>query len=141
MMFNHLVIVPIDGASLIDAYVRISQIDATWPTGSRNLGKNDIWIASTTLHTGLPLLTTDADFCFCKVRFRFFGSTKEKADKNSGYETVGALNSLSIRSVTPDVANSAATRMLLRIARSSAEPCVMMQGPRTPSSGAPPYSD
>jgi hypothetical protein len=28
------------------------------------MGKNDVWIAATALHTGLPLLTTDKDFLF-----------------------------------------------------------------------------
>jgi len=28
------------------------------------MGKNDLWIAATALHTGLPLLTTDKDFLF-----------------------------------------------------------------------------
>ena len=41
-----------------------SRADANWPEGARNMGKNDIWIAATALHTGLPLLTTDEDFRF-----------------------------------------------------------------------------
>ena len=38
-------------------------------------------------------------------------------------------------------ANSAATRMPFMIARSFEEPWPTMQTPRTPSSGAPPYSE
>lgn len=64
MMFEQLVIIAIDGQTLIDAYVQIAAADKNWPEGPRNLGKNDLWIAATALHTGLPLLTTDKDFQF-----------------------------------------------------------------------------
>ena len=64
VMFDNLVVLPVDGQALIDAYVEISRADANWPEGARNMGKNDIWIAATALHTGLPLLTTDKDFRF-----------------------------------------------------------------------------
>jgi tRNA(fMet)-specific endonuclease VapC len=64
VMFEHLVVLPIDGQALVEAYVRISAVDRSWPEGTRNMGKNDLWIASTALHTGLPLLTTDPDFRF-----------------------------------------------------------------------------
>jgi tRNA(fMet)-specific endonuclease VapC len=63
-MFEQLVIIPIDGQGIVSAYVQISAADRNWPEGSRNMGKNDIWIASTALHTSLPLLTTDKDFRF-----------------------------------------------------------------------------
>lgn len=63
-MFESLVVLPVDGKALIDAYVEISRADAEWPEGARNMGKNDIWIAATARHTGLPLLTTDKDFRF-----------------------------------------------------------------------------
>jgi tRNA(fMet)-specific endonuclease VapC len=63
LMFEHVVIVPIDGP-LIDAYVQISAKDKQHAAGARNLGKNDLWIAATALQTGLPLLTTDKDFQF-----------------------------------------------------------------------------
>lgn len=63
-MFEHLVVLPIDGQPLIDAYVQISAADRDWPEGARNMGKNDLWIAATALHAGLPLLTTDKDFLF-----------------------------------------------------------------------------
>jgi tRNA(fMet)-specific endonuclease VapC len=57
-------VLPIDGQPLIDAYVKISAADRDCLDGARNMGKNDLWIASTALHTGLPLLTTDKDFLF-----------------------------------------------------------------------------
>jgi tRNA(fMet)-specific endonuclease VapC len=64
LMFEQLVVVAIDGQAILDAYVRIAAADNQWRQGPRNLGKNDIWIAATALHTGLPLLTTDKDFLF-----------------------------------------------------------------------------
>jgi len=63
-MFENLVVLPVDGQDLIDAYVQVSRADADWWEGARNMGKNDIWIAATALQTGLPLLTTDKDFRF-----------------------------------------------------------------------------
>lgn len=61
---DSLVIVPIDGIELVQAYVTISSVDFSTPKGARNMGKNDIWIAATALYTSLPLLTTDKDFHF-----------------------------------------------------------------------------
>jgi tRNA(fMet)-specific endonuclease VapC len=63
-MFDHVVVVPIDGQGLLDAYVKIAAADGNHSKGPRNMGKNDLWIAATALHTGLPLLTTDKDFLF-----------------------------------------------------------------------------
>jgi len=63
-MFQNLVVLPIDGQTLIDAYVEVARADATWQEGPRNMGKNDIWIAATAVSSGLPLLTTDKDFNF-----------------------------------------------------------------------------
>jgi len=63
-MLEQVVVVPIDGQGLVEAYVQIANADYTWPAGSRNMGKNDIWIAATALFAGLPLLTTDKDFLF-----------------------------------------------------------------------------
>jgi len=63
-MLDNLVVVPIDGRAIVDAYVQIAATDRNHPAGSRNMGKNDIWIAATALHTHLPLLTTDRDFRF-----------------------------------------------------------------------------
>ena len=64
VMFEQLVVVAIDGQALLNAYVNIAATDSDWPQGPRNMGKNDVWIAATALHTGLPLLTTDKDFLF-----------------------------------------------------------------------------
>lgn len=63
-MFQSLVVLPIDGEALLDAYVQIAHADMTWHEGPRNMGKNDIWIAATAASSGLPLLTTDKDFVF-----------------------------------------------------------------------------
>lgn len=61
---DNLVVIPIDGASLLQAYVSVSAAGRNAVGGARNMGKNDIWIAATALHTELPLLTTDKDFRF-----------------------------------------------------------------------------
>jgi tRNA(fMet)-specific endonuclease VapC len=61
---ENLVVIPIDRASLLEAYVSISAADRSAPGGPRNMGKNDIWIAATAVYTELPLLTTDKDFRF-----------------------------------------------------------------------------
>lgn len=61
---ENLVVLPVDGKDLLQAYVRISAADHSAAGGSRNLGKNDVWIAATALLAGMPLLTTDKDFCF-----------------------------------------------------------------------------
>ena len=63
-MFQNLVVLPIDGEALLNAYVKVARADAAWQKGSRNMGKNDIWIAATAVSSGLPLLTTDKDFTF-----------------------------------------------------------------------------
>ncbi len=63
--------VPVDGSSpLMDAYADIDAYsqgkhpDFQTPAGfsSRNMGKNDLWIAATALLLDLPLITTDNDF-------------------------------------------------------------------------------
>jgi len=64
LMFENLVVLPIDGEALLDAYVQVSRADMTWHEGPRNMGKNDIWLAATAASSGLPLLTTDKDFAF-----------------------------------------------------------------------------
>lgn len=61
---EHLVVVPVDGIELVQAYAIISATDLAASGGARNMGKNDIWIAATALYTSLPLLTTDRDFRF-----------------------------------------------------------------------------
>lgn len=64
LMFENLVVLPVDGEALLRAYVEVSRADMAWPEGPRNMGKNDIWIAATAVSSGLPLLTTDKDFRF-----------------------------------------------------------------------------
>jgi tRNA(fMet)-specific endonuclease VapC len=61
---DNLVVIPIDGTDLVEAYVRIARADSEAVEGARNMGKNDIWIAATAFYTQLPLLTTDKDFRF-----------------------------------------------------------------------------
>ncbi len=64
LMFENLVVLPVDGEALLRAYVEVSRADMAWREGPRNMGKNDIWIAATAVSSGLPLLTTDKDFRF-----------------------------------------------------------------------------
>lgn len=61
---ENLVVIPIDGTALVEAYAMIARADFQAAGGARNLGKNDLWIAATALYTDLPLLTTDRDFQF-----------------------------------------------------------------------------
>ncbi len=57
---SRLVILPVDGAGLINAYV---QADVFTESIGRPVGsKNDLWIAATAHVTGATLLTTDRDF-------------------------------------------------------------------------------
>jgi predicted nucleic acid-binding protein len=42
LMFENLVILPIDGQGFMDAYVQVSNAAAKHPEGARNMGKNDI---------------------------------------------------------------------------------------------------
>lgn len=51
--------IPIAADDLIDAY---AVIDSTMAGRGHFLGKNDLWIAATTVITGARLLTTDTDF-------------------------------------------------------------------------------
>jgi len=65
---KELIIIDIKYNELIDAYVRIdtfSQVkskEMLLNTSSRNMGKNDLWIAATALLTNSKLITTDSDF-------------------------------------------------------------------------------
>ncbi len=47
---DNLVIIPVDGDDVVHAYVSISTRDSTAAKSSRNMGKNDIWIAATSLY-------------------------------------------------------------------------------------------
>ena len=56
---------PIDD-DLVQAYIDLDLLSRNPPAGAgftgRRMGKNDLWIAATALHHGLPLLTTGRDF-------------------------------------------------------------------------------
>ena len=69
LFLNEVILVEVN-ESLTDTYVEIdafsqcrnpSYIDYPFKT-ARNMGKNDLWIASTAALFGLKLVTTDADF-------------------------------------------------------------------------------
>lgn len=57
-----LVTVDINVTEVIDAYVEIDVYSQQHPVGSRNMGKNDLWIAACAKAMGATLLTTDKDF-------------------------------------------------------------------------------
>ena len=68
-ILNSLIIIDINSEDItekyaeIDAYSQGKLIDNPLPMSSRNMGKNDIWIAAaTTFVTKSTLLTTDKDF-------------------------------------------------------------------------------
>lgn len=54
--------VEIKAGPVVQAYVDIELASQAHPTGSRNMGKNDLWIAAAAKATRSTLLTTDADF-------------------------------------------------------------------------------
>jgi predicted nucleic acid-binding protein len=49
-------------SQLVEAYVQVDRVCRGVTSGSRTLGQNDMWIASTALLCDLPLITTDKDF-------------------------------------------------------------------------------
>lgn len=57
-----LVTVNLDSSAIIDAYVRVEERCRTAVGGENKMGQNDMWIAATSVCTGLPLITTDKDF-------------------------------------------------------------------------------
>ena len=59
---DNLVVVDINHAAVIDAYVELDLVSQSHPDGARNMGKNDLWIAACPKATGAILLTTDNDF-------------------------------------------------------------------------------
>ncbi len=59
---HEFVTVDIAGSEIVEAYRRIEEANAAIPMGHQNMGKNDVWIATTAMVTGLPVLTTDKDF-------------------------------------------------------------------------------
>lgn len=76
-LLKRYVIIDINHAddALMSAYARIDAFSQGKLTGhtlglsSRNMGKNDLWIAATTAVTKATLLTTDADFDHLKDGF------------------------------------------------------------------------
>ncbi len=70
VLLQALLIYPLKVQTVIDAYARIDAFsqgklpDEPLPAGlsSRNMGKNDLWIAATAHATEATLLTTDMDF-------------------------------------------------------------------------------
>ncbi len=58
-LLSYFDVIPIPFAGIIDAYVEVSDFSRR---AGRAMGKNDIWIAATTIETGATLLTTDKDF-------------------------------------------------------------------------------
>jgi tRNA(fMet)-specific endonuclease VapC len=63
-----LVTVNLDSSALIEAYVRVEESCRSVADGERRMGQNDMWIAATALHVGLPLITTDKDFAHLDKR-------------------------------------------------------------------------
>lgn len=67
-LFENLVIVDINSQDIIAAYIDVESYgEGSHPTkkyknSSRNMGKNDIWIAATTIVTNSELITSDKDF-------------------------------------------------------------------------------
>lgn len=69
-VLSNLIIIPLKIKSIIKAYAEIDAFSqgklsgATYPPqfSSRNMGKNDLWIAATAYATNSKLLTLDRDF-------------------------------------------------------------------------------
>ena len=67
-LLNQLVIADINAEDVIEKYAEIDAFSQgklkgkPLCTSSRNMGKNDLWIAATAAVTNARLLTTDADF-------------------------------------------------------------------------------
>jgi len=59
---DNLVTVDINHPAVLDAYVEIDLYSQKHADGSRNMGKNDLWIAACAKAASAVLLTTDQDF-------------------------------------------------------------------------------
>lgn len=59
---SNLVTVDIRSGPMVDAYVAIELASQAHPAGSRNMGKNDLWIAAAAKVARATLLTRDDDF-------------------------------------------------------------------------------
>jgi len=72
---NQLIIVDINAEDIIEKYAEIDAFSqgklTTKPLGmtSRNMGKNDLWIAATAFITDSKLMTMDADFDHLKDEY------------------------------------------------------------------------
>lgn len=79
---QNFLIIPIESEDILEAYAEIDTYSQgkdekkPLPTGmtSRNMGKNDIWIASTAYILDATLISLDKDFThldsvFCKVMY------------------------------------------------------------------------
>ena len=79
---SHFVIADINAESIIQKYAEIDAFSQGKLEGvqlndsSRNMGKNDIWIAASASVLGLTLITTDQDFSHLSVRFLTVQSVK-----------------------------------------------------------------
>jgi tRNA(fMet)-specific endonuclease VapC len=62
LALGELVTVNLDSDAIIDAYGLVEESCRNAPGAEKKMGQNDMWIAATALHTGLPLITTDKDF-------------------------------------------------------------------------------
>jgi len=67
-LLNQFLIVPIDSQQIVNAYVELDTFSQgkhpkkVSKHSSKNIGKNDLWIAATTVVTGSSLITSDGDF-------------------------------------------------------------------------------
>jgi tRNA(fMet)-specific endonuclease VapC len=74
-ILEDVIIVPIESQDLIDKYAEIDTFSQgkllNKPLGmsSRNMGKNDIWIAATAAILNLPVITNDNDFEHLHLHF------------------------------------------------------------------------
>ena len=65
---NDFIVVDVNIESIIDRYAEIDAFsqgkleNRPLKNSSRNMGKNDLWIAATASVLNIPLITTDADF-------------------------------------------------------------------------------
>jgi tRNA(fMet)-specific endonuclease VapC len=62
LALDELVTVNLDSSAMIEAYVRVEESCRNVAGGEKKMGQNDMWIAATAFHVGLPLITTDKDF-------------------------------------------------------------------------------
>lgn len=74
-ILNSLIIIDINSEDLIEKYAEIDTysqgklIEDPLPTTSRNMGKNDIWIAVTATVTNSVLMTTDKDYVHLNKKY------------------------------------------------------------------------